>query len=107
MARSKLPWSALIAATIGTVSAVRAFYRPNRALTAQGYVRLCAADTGCDPAMTIDAAGGAVLSPLAGTVLSASGSWVVIKPDLDDVVLTYAWTPGAAASQQLVKAGMH
>lgn len=107
MARSKLPWSALIAASLGTLSAVRAFYRPNRALTKEGYVRLCAADNACDPAMTLDAAGGSVYCPLAGTVLSAGTGWVVIKPDVDDVVLSYAWTPSAAPSQQLVASGAH
>lgn len=100
-----VPWSALIAAALGTVTAVRAFYRPNRALTLNGYVRLCAADNACDPAMVIDTAGAAVLSPMAGVVVSAGPGWIVIKPDLDDVVLSYAWDASAGPTAELVSAG--
>lgn len=102
-----VPWSALIAAGLGTVAAVRAFYRPNRTLTKDGYARLCAADNACDPAMTIDASGGSVFSPMAGQVLSAGPGWTVIKPDLDDVLLSYAWDPSSGPSSQLVTQGQH
>jgi len=105
MAR-RVPWNALIAATLGTVAAVRALYRPHRTLTLEGYVRSCAADSACDPAMTIDAAGAAVLAPMAAAVVSAGPTWVVLKPDLDDVLLSYAWAPEASATQ-LIPSGTH
>jgi hypothetical protein len=102
-----VPWSALIAATLGTVAAVRAFYRPNRSLTKDGYVRLCAADNACDPAMTVDAAGGNVMSPMAAQVISAGPGWAVLKPDLDDVLLSYAWDPSSGPSAQVMAQGQH
>lgn len=102
---ARVPWSTLIAAGLGTAAAVRALMRPHRTLTLAGYVRGCAADSSCDPSMLIDAAGAPVFSPVAGQVLSADQGWVVVKPDLDDVVLSYAWSPGADSSSLQVSSG--
>jgi hypothetical protein len=102
-----VPWSALIAAGLGTVAAVRTFYRPLRSLTKDGYARLCAADNACDPAMTLDAAGGAVLAPMASQVVSAGPGWAVLKPDFDDVLLSYAWDPASGPTAQVLAQGQH
>jgi len=101
-----VPWSALIAGTLGTIAAVRALYHPYRALTRDGYVRACAAESGCDPAMMVDAGGGVVYAPMAGLMVSAGPTWAVLKPDLEDVMLSYAWSP-ETATNLLVAPGQH
>lgn len=102
-----VPYGALIAAALGTVAAVRAFYRPYRTLTRDGFVRNCASDNACDPAMLVDSSGGAVLSPVAGQVVAAGPGWVAIKADLDDVVLSYGWDSSSPSTATLVSTGEH
>lgn len=73
--RRRVPWGAIIWGGLGTALAVRALYRPARAVVSDGYAKRCAGRTngGCSPTMLIESFAGAgpVYAPVAGRVLSA------------------------------------
>lgn len=85
------PWSAAIAAGLGVAAGVRALYLPNRAITKRGYVRSCAATSGCDASMVVDTGGGAVYAVVPGTVVFGGAELIAIASDLEDVLLMYDW----------------
>jgi hypothetical protein len=102
--KKKTPWGALFWGAVGTAAAVRALYRPDRALIKDGFVLRCAATSGCDPAMTIQSFEGtqAVFAPMAGVIVSASGISCQIVPNGEAVLLDFS---GSAQFQ--VTAGDH
>jgi hypothetical protein len=73
--RKGLPWGAIIWAGLGTAMAVRALYRPSRAVVADGYAKACAGrdNGGCRQSMLIESFAGSapVYSPVCGRVISS------------------------------------
>lgn len=74
---AKVPWGALIAGGVGAAALVRTFYRPYRAVVADGYAFRCAAEGGCEPAMVIESYAGQ-----APVYAVTSGRVVVVAPNV-------------------------
>jgi hypothetical protein len=73
--RRRMPWGAIIWAGVGTALAVRTFYRPARAVVADGYAKACAGRLAgaCRQSMLIESFTGAgpVYAPVSGRVLAS------------------------------------
>lgn len=95
-----IPWSALIAGGLGTAALVRAFYRPIRAIIADGYVGACPLSSGCSPKMVIAAYTGAqpVYAVASGNVVSVAGDTIAFVPDREAVVIVYEGLTQISAS---------
>ena len=106
--RKKYPLGAIFWGTIGVAAAVRCLYRPDRSLIKDGFVSKCAAATGCDPAMTVDAFEGTkpIFAPMAGTVVSTGPHTVYLVPNGEAVLLEYtsnsaSFTPQVAVGDKV------
>lgn len=73
--KKRIPWGAIIWTGIGGAMLFRTFYRPARAVVADGYARRCAGKTNgsCSQSMLIESFEGSapVYTPVAGRVLAA------------------------------------
>jgi hypothetical protein len=106
--RKKYPIGAIFWGTIGVAAVARALYRPHRALIRDGFVSKCAATTGCEPSMTVDAFEGtqAIFAPMAGNVVSTGPHTVYIVPNGEAVLLEYtsdsaSFTPQVAVGEKV------
>jgi hypothetical protein len=102
--KSKYPWGAMFWGTVGVAAAVRALYRPFRAVMRNGFPSRCAAEGGCDPSMTIDSFEGQseIYALGAGTVIIAGPSGIYIALNSEPTLVEYAAEPGQLVSQVVV-----
>jgi hypothetical protein len=91
VARSMLPWGALFIGGLGAAAVVRAVYRPKRVVIDNAFAQQCAGMTGCDPAVTLQAAGGQPVYAMAPGVIAsmAPGAVTIVARD-EAVVLDYS-----------------
>jgi len=96
--KKRLPWGAIVWSGVGGVLLWRTFYRPSRAVIADGYALRCAGKTGdqCFEAMRLGSFQGAapVYTPVAGRVLSSG-------------VITHAYVRGGAPETSIRIAAQH
>lgn len=105
--KSKYPWGAMFWGTVGVAAAVRALYRPFRAVMRNGFPSRCAAEGGCEPSMTIDSFEGQseIYALGSGTVVGAAPNGIYIALNSEPTIVEYAADPGQLVPQ--VTTGEH
>ncbi len=93
--KKKYPWGAMFWGTVGVAAAVRALYRPFRAVMRDGFASRCAAE-GCSPNMVVDSFSGQseIYAPVGGTVVATTGSSIYIAIGSEPTLLEYSADPG-------------
>lgn len=91
MARSKVPWGALVYAGVGVAALVRGLRRPKRIVLDGAFALHCAGMDGCDPAVTLQTQSGGqgVYAAAPGRVLAVGPGSVSIMARDEGAVLDY------------------